>query len=71
MENDQEHEQEQVAASVSRLEKPLQNKKLQKLQKQYERRGIVYVSRIPPHMVRNSSDVSTYTFSRPNNLGRL
>lgn len=30
----------------------LQSKKLQKLRKAYEKRGIVYVSRIPPHMVR-------------------
>lgn len=29
----------------------LNKKKLQKLQEQYERRGIVYISRIPPHMV--------------------
>ena len=29
----------------------LQSKKLQKLQKAYEKRGIIYVSRIPPHMV--------------------
>lgn len=29
----------------------LQSKKLQKLRKAYEKRGIVYVSRIPPHMV--------------------
>ena len=30
----------------------LQSKKLDKLRKTYEKRGIVYVSRIPPHMVR-------------------
>ena len=29
----------------------LQSKKLQKLRKAYENRGIIYVSRIPPHMV--------------------
>lgn len=29
----------------------LNKKKLQKLQEQYERRGVVYISRIPPHMV--------------------
>ena len=33
----------------------LQSKKLQKLRKAYEKRGIVYVSRIPPHMVRQCS----------------
>lgn len=33
-------------------DKALQSKKLQKLQKAYERKGIIYVSRIPPHMVR-------------------
>ena len=49
-----EPEPDQVAAPVDKAEEPLHNKKLQKLQKQYERRGIVYVSRIPPHMVRTS-----------------
>ncbi|DBB08410.1 TPA: hypothetical protein ACH3X3_008563 [Trebouxia sp. C0006] len=43
-------ETDQVAATADKAEEPLHNKKLQKLQKQYERRGIVYVSRIPPHM---------------------
>ena len=47
-------EPDQVAATVDKAEEPLHNKKLQKLQKQYERRGVVYVSRIPPHMVRTS-----------------
>ena len=28
------------------------SKKLAKLQEQYNRRGVVYISRIPPHMVR-------------------
>ena len=49
-----ESDPDQVAATVDKLEEPLHNKKLQKLQKQYERRGIIYVSRIPPHMVRTS-----------------
>jgi len=49
-----EPEPDLVAATVDKAEEPLHNKKLQKLQKQYERRGIIYVSRIPPHMVRTS-----------------
>lgn len=28
------------------------SKKLQKLQEKYDKRGIVYISRIPPHLVR-------------------
>ena len=44
-------EQKQAVASVDKLEKPLDSRKLQKLRKAYEQRGIVYVSRIPPHMV--------------------
>ncbi|KAL6768774.1 hypothetical protein ACKKBF_B16145 [Auxenochlorella protothecoides x Auxenochlorella symbiontica] len=34
----------------SALPAVLNKKKLQKMQEQYERRGIVYISRIPPHM---------------------
>jgi len=52
MEDDQ--EQQQAAAAVDKPQTPLQSKKLQKLQKAHERRGIIYVSRIPPHMVRKS-----------------
>lgn len=29
------------------------DKKLEKLKKKYERRGIVYISRLPPHLVRH------------------
>ena len=41
---------DQEAANPGNL--ALQSKKLQKLQEAYKKRGIVYVSRIPPHMVR-------------------
>lgn len=44
-------ELEHQAAAVAEHDKaPLQTKKLQKLQRTYEKRGILYVSRIPPHM---------------------
>lgn len=39
-------------ATANNEKLPLQSKKLQKLRKAYEKKGIVYVSRIPPHMVR-------------------
>ena len=48
----EEQEPEYQAAAVAEHDKaPLQTKKLQKLQRAYEKRGILYVSRIPPHMV--------------------
>ena len=56
-------ETDQVAATADKAEEPLHNKKLQKLQKQYERRGIVYVSRIPPHMVRTSLESCSCVFA--------
>ena len=33
------------------------DKKLEKLKKKYEKRGIVYISRLPPHLVRGCVDV--------------
>ena len=36
------------------------SKKLVKLQDQYNRRGVVYISRIPPHMVRHGAAVSAH-----------
>ena len=41
---------------------PLQhsNKKLAKLQDQYNRRGVVYISRIPPHMVSPKAHMVRY-----------
>ena len=46
-------DRDELSGEVANPEKlALQSKKLQKLRKAYEKRGIVYVSRIPPHMVR-------------------
>ena len=35
---------------------PEQLKKLKRLRQAYEQRGVVYISRIPPHMVRSNTD---------------
>ena len=44
------NEQEAGQTEEQRLPKQLQ--KLQRLKQAYEQRGVVYISRIPPHMVR-------------------
>ena len=36
------------------------SKKLAKLQDQYNRRGVVYISRIPPHMVRHGASATAH-----------
>lgn len=35
----------------------LSTKKLEKLKKEYEKRGVVYLSRLPPHMASDSKAV--------------
>ena len=50
---DDEPEVEDVATtSAQTLPKKLDKKKLKKLKEEYKRRGVVYISRIPPHLVR-------------------
>lgn len=50
---DDEPEVEDVATtSAQTLPKKLDKKKLEKLKEEYKRRGVVYMSRIPPHLVR-------------------
>lgn len=45
--------------AAEKLKKKFSKEKLEKAKENYERRGIVYISRIPPHMVR---DQSSYHF---------
>ena len=40
-------------ASGSKDNTKLAEKKLEKLKKKYEKRGVVYISRLPPHLVRS------------------
>ena len=49
---------DQEAANPEKL--ALQSNKLQKLRKAYQKRGIVYVSRIPPHMVRHAAGMHLF-----------
>lgn len=59
-EHDEQEEQQQEAApakgKAAKGKAPqlpaYSSKKLRRLQEQHERRGIVYISRIPPHLVR-------------------
>lgn len=51
------HDGEQQAQPGEKAANPthkLSTKKLAKLQDAYNRRGIIYISRIPPHLVRNA-----------------
>ena len=52
---------DQEAANPEKL--ALQSNKLQKLRKAYQKRGIVYVSRIPPHMVRHAAGMHLFDAS--------
>lgn len=45
-------EQSGDASRKLRKNKTLSEKKLAKLKEDYEKRGVIYISRIPPHLVR-------------------
>ncbi len=47
------HPVRDASQEEDRKKSPLSKRKLEKLKEVHERRGVVYVSRIPPHMVRS------------------
>ena len=49
------------AEQVPSQQLPKQLQKLQRLKQAYEQRGVVYISRIPPHMVRTARSVLALT----------